>query len=288
MSISSPTPALASGPAPARFSLNQETIRQWSLPDLVTGCTAAGVGAVGLWRDPVRGFGVRETAKIVSGAGLRVSSLCRGGFFTASDPAGRAGALEDNRRAVEEAAELGADTLVLVSGGLPSGDRDLVGARGRIADVLGDLAPWASAHGVRLGIEPLHPMFAADRCVVSTLGQALDLAEQFPAEQVGVVADAYHLWWDERLPADLRRAGEGGRIASVQVADWVTPLPEGVLLGRGQLGDGSIDLRAFRELADAAGYRGPVEVEIFHPGLWARDGEEVLREVIARYRAHVE
>lgn len=130
-------------------------------------------------------------------------------------------------------------------------------------------------------------MFASDRCVVSTLGQALDLAEQFPADQVGVVADSYHLWWDERLPADLRRAGEGGRIVSVQVADWVTPLPEGVLLGRGQLGDGSVDLRGFRELADAAGYQGPVEVEIFHPGLWARDGGEVLREVIERYREHV-
>ncbi|MFD7096424.1 sugar phosphate isomerase/epimerase family protein [Streptomyces xanthophaeus] len=275
-------------PAPARFSLNQETIRQWSLPELVAGCTAAGVGAVGLWRDPVQRFGVREAAKLVADAGLRVSSLCRGGFFTAADPAGRAAALADNRRAVEEAAELGADTLVLVSGGLAPGERDLAAARARIGEVLGELAPWASAHGVRLGIEPLHPMFASDRCVVSTLGQALDLAEQFPADQVGVVADSYHLWWDERLPADLRRAGEGGRIVSVQVADWVTPLPEGVLLGRGQLGDGSVDLRGFRELADAAGYQGLVEVEIFHPGLWARDGGEVLREVIERYREHVE
>ncbi|MFD7258628.1 sugar phosphate isomerase/epimerase family protein [Streptomyces sp. NPDC059874] len=275
-------------PSPARLSINQETIRQWSLPELVAGCTAAGVGAVGLWRDPVREHGVRKTAKLVSGAGLRVSSLCRGGFFTAADPSGRAAALDDNRRAVEEAAELGADTLVLVSGGLPGGDRDLVGARGRIADILGELAPWATRHGIRLGIEPLHPMYASDRCVVSTLGQALDLAELFPAEEVGVVVDSYHLWWDERLPADLFRAGEGGRIVSVQVADWVTPLPEGVLLGRGQLGDGSIDLRSFRELTDVAGYRGPVEVEIFNPGLWARDGSEVLREVIERYREHVE
>ncbi|MDJ0379941.1 sugar phosphate isomerase/epimerase family protein [Streptomyces sp. G-G2] len=273
--------------APARLSLNQETVRQWSVPELVAGCAAAGVAAVGLWRDPVRAFGVRRTAKLVAEAGIRVSSLCRGGFFTAADPAGRAAALDDNRRAVEEAAELGADTLVLVSGGLPDGDRDLIGARRRIVGILGELAPWAAAHGVRLGIEPLHPMFASDRCVVSTLGQALDIAEEFPADQVGVVADSYHLWWDERLPTQLRRAGDGGRILSVQVADWVTPLPEGVLLGRGQLGDGSIDLRGFRELTDAAGYRGPVEVEIFQPGLWARDGAEVLREVIERYRAHV-
>lgn len=274
--------------APARFSLNQETVRQWSVPELVAGCGAAGVASVGLWRDPVRGFGVRETARLIAAAGLRVSSLCRGGFFTAADPGGRAAALEDNRRAVEEAAELGADALVLVSGGLPRGERDLVEARRRIVGFLGDLVPWAAGHGVRLGIEPLHPMFAADRCVVSTLGQALDIAEQFPAERVGVVADSYHLWWDERLAADLGRAGAGGRIVSVQVADWVTPLPEGVLLGRGQLGDGCVDLRRFRELADRAGYRGAVEVEIFHPGLWAREGREVLREVIDRYREHVE
>lgn len=274
--------------APARFSLNQETVRQWSVPELVAGCGAAGVAAVGLWRDPVRGFGVRETARLVDAAGLRVSSLCRGGFFTAADPAGRAAALEDNRRAVEEAAELGAEALVLVSGGLPEGERDLAEARRRITGFLGDLVPWAAGHGVRLGIEPLHPMFAADRCVVSTLGQALDIAEQFPADRVGVVADSYHLWWDERLAGDLGRAGAGGRIVSVQVADWVTPLPEGVLLGRGQLGDGCVDLRSFRALADGAGYRGSVEVEIFHPGLWARDGHEVLREVIARYREHVE
>ncbi|THA56673.1 sugar phosphate isomerase/epimerase [Streptomyces sp. A1136] len=274
-------------PTPARFSLNQETIRQWSLPELVRGCTEAGVGAVGLWREPVRKFGVRQTAKLIAGAGLRVSSLCRGGFFTAADPVGRTAALEDNRRAVEEAAELGADVLVLVSGGLPAGDRDLIAARDRIVDVLGELTPWAAAHGVRLGIEALHPMFAADRCVVSTLGQALDLAERFPAERVGVVVDAYHLWWDERLPAQLGRAGAGGRIVSVQVADWVTPLPEGVLMGRGQLGDGCIDLRGLRELTDEAGYHGPIEVEIFRPGLWAREGSEVLREVIERYRRHV-
>lgn len=173
--------------APARFSLNQETIRQWSLPRLVAGCTAAGVGAVGLWRDPVREFGVREAAKLVAGAGLRVSSLCRGGFFTAADPVGRSAALDDNRRAVEEAAELNADTLVLVSGGLPPGDRDLAGARGRIADILSELAPWAATHGVRLGIEPLHPMYAADRCVVSSSARPSTWPSSSPHKKWG--------WW---------------------------------------------------------------------------------------------
>ncbi|KJY41695.1 sugar phosphate isomerase [Streptomyces sp. NRRL B-1568] len=270
-----------------RFSLNQQTVRQWSLPELVAGCAAAGVRQVGLWREPVREYGLTAAARLVRGAGLGVSSLCRGGFLTADDPAGRAAALADNRAAIEEAAELGAGVLVLVCGGLPPGSRDLHGARERVADALGELGPYAARHGVRLAVEPLHPMFAADRCVVSTLRQALDLAERFPAAQVGVAVDTYHLWWDDTVAAGLARAGAGGRIAAFQLADWVTPLPEGVLLGRGQLGEGSVDLRWFRERVEEAGYAGPVEVEIFNPALWAREGGDVLAEVLCRYRKHV-
>ncbi|WKK21794.1 sugar phosphate isomerase/epimerase family protein [Streptomyces olivoreticuli] len=273
--------------APARFSLNQQTVRQWSLPELAEGCAAAGVRRVGLWRGPVREYGAEAAARLVRDAGLAVSSLCRGGFLTAADPAGRAAALADNRAAVEEAATLGTGTLVLVAGGLPPGSRDLPGARERVADALAELGPYAAGCGVRLAIEPLHPMYASDRCVVSTLRQALDLAERFPADQVGVVVDTYHLWWDDTVAGQLVRAGEGGRIAAFQLADWVTPLPEGVLLGRGQLGDGCVDLRWFHERAGAAGYRGPEEVEIFQPGLWARDGAAVLAEVLDRYERYV-
>ncbi|KRV47820.1 sugar phosphate isomerase [Wenjunlia vitaminophila] len=269
-------------PGLSRLSLNQETVRQWSLDELTAGCAAAGVPGVGLWRDPVRSYGVDRAASLVRAAGLRVTSLCRGGFFTAVDPAERARALDDNRAAIDEAATLGTDTLVLVSGGLPAGDRDLVGARERVADALAELAPYAAERAVRLAVEPLHPMYAADRCVVSTLAQALDLAERFPVEQVGVVVDTYHLWWDDTVGDQLARAGD--RIAAFQLADWVTPLPEGVLLGRGQLGDGSVDFRWFAERVAAAGYRGPVEVEIFNPALWARDGTEVLAEVVSRYQ----
>jgi sugar phosphate isomerase/epimerase len=271
----------------ARFSLNQETLKQWSLPDLAAGCSAAGVTRVGLWRAPVQEYGVERAARLMRDSGLTVTSLCRGGFFTASEPQARAAALVDNRAAVDEAAALGTGTLVLVSGGLPDGDRDIAAARQRVADAVAELAPYAAERGVRLAIEPLHPMYASDRCVVSTLDQALDIAERFPASQVGVVVDTYHLWWDDRAPAAIARAGDGGRIACFQVADWVTPLPEGVLLGRGQLGDGCVDLRGFREKVDAAGYTGEIEVEIFSPALWARDGREVLAEIVDRYRRHV-
>lgn len=276
-----------SNPDLSRFSINQMTVKQLGLPELVDTCLELGVPGVGLWREPVQSYGVEAAAKLVRDAGLTVTTLCRGGFLTALDPAERARALDDNRRAVDEAATLGTDTLVLVSGGLPAGSKDLHGARERIADALGELGPYAEERGVRLAIEPLHPMYASDRCVVSTLTQALDLAERFPAQQVGVTVDTYHIWWDDRAPEQIARAGAGGRIHTFQLADWTTPLPEGVLNGRGQIGDGAIDMREWLSYVEAAGYTGSIEVELFNDGLWARDGREVLAETAARFMEHV-
>ncbi|MFF2211516.1 sugar phosphate isomerase/epimerase family protein [Streptomyces antibioticus] len=269
-----------------RFSINQMTVKQLSLPELAEACGELGVTNVGLWREPVQSYGVEATAKLIREAGLTVTTLCRGGFLTATDPSARAAALDDNRRAVEEAATLGTDTLVLVSGGLPPGSKDLHGARERIAEALSVLAPYAEQHGVRLAIEPLHPMYASDRCVVSTLTQALDLAERFPAHQVGVAVDTYHIWWDDRAPAEIARAGATGRIHTFQLADWTTPLPEGVLNGRAQLGDGVIDLRAWQNHVQKAGYTGAIEVELFNDTLWTRDGREVLAETATRFTHH--
>ncbi|MFI7391592.1 sugar phosphate isomerase/epimerase family protein [Streptomyces tendae] len=277
-----------SDPGLTRFSINQMTVKQLSLPELTAACGELGIGNVGLWRAPVQSYGVEAAAKLVRDAGLTVTTLCRGGFLTAVDPGERARALADNRRAVDEAAVLGTDTLVLVSGGLPDGDKDLRAARERIADALAELGPYAERHGVRLAIEPLHPMYASDRCVVSTLAQALDLAERFPARQVGVTVDTYHIWWDDRAPEQIARAGAGGRIHTFQLADWTTPLPEGVLNGRGQIGDGAIDMREWKGYVEAAGYTGAIEVELFNEGLWARDGREVLAETAARFAEHAE
>ncbi|WP_329467715.1 sugar phosphate isomerase/epimerase family protein [Streptomyces sp. NBC_01431] len=260
------------------------TVKQLSLPELVEACGRLGVRGVGLWREPVAEYGVEATAKLVRAAGLDVTTLCRGGFLTAIDPAGRAAALADNCAAINEAAALGTDTLVLVSGGLPAGSKDLAGARERIADALGSLGPYAAGRGVRLAIEPLHPMFAADRCVVSTLDQALSLAERFPASQVGVVVDTYHVWWDDTAAAAVARAGAQGRLHAFQLADWVTPLPAGVLNGRGQLGEGSVDLAWWVSLVESAGYSGPIEVELFNEELWATDGPTLLGETLRRFR----
>ncbi|WP_167530086.1 sugar phosphate isomerase/epimerase family protein [Streptomyces calvus] len=270
----------------ARFSINQMTVKQLALPELVDACRELGVPGVGLWREPVQAYGVEAAAKLVRDAGLAVTTLCRGGFLTAIDAGERAAALADNRRAVDEAATLGTDTLVLVSGGLPAGSKDLRGARERIADALAELGPYAEEHGVKLAIEPLHPMFASDRCVVSTLAQALDIAERFPAHQVGVTVDTYHIWWDDTAPVQIARAGAQGRIHTFQLADWITPLPEGVLNGRGQIGDGAVDMREWKRYVEAAGYTGAIEVELFNDAVWARDGREVLAETAARFVEH--
>ncbi|MFE9424814.1 sugar phosphate isomerase/epimerase family protein [Kitasatospora sp. NPDC006697] len=275
-----------------RLALNQYTTKNWSLPEAVRGCVDAGLPAIGLWRDKVAETGLAESAKLVRDSGLAVSSLCRGGFLTAPDGAARAAALADNLRALEEAAELGTDTLVMVVGGLPETgpgqrSRDLPGARRRVAELIAELAPHAADFGVRMAIEPLHPMFCADRAVVSTLGQALDLAEQFPAEQVGVVVDSYHVWWDPELDRQIARAGAGGRIASYQTCDWILPLPADTLLGRGHVGDGCIDFRALTDQVTAAGYTGWIEVEIFNQEIWDTPGEQTLRTMIERHLTHV-
>jgi sugar phosphate isomerase/epimerase len=264
-----------------RFSFNQATANYWPMEELVAGCVEAGVSKVGLWREQIAEYGLDATAKLVRDAGLTVTSLCRGGFFSAE------GWYDENRRAIDEAATLGAPALVLVSGGLRAGSRDLDAARRHVGGAVGELVPHASAAGVRLAIEPLHPMYCSDRCVVSSLGQALDLAAPYPPETVGVVVDTYHVWWDDQVWTQIARAGAERRIACFQVADWITPLPAGVLLGRGLPGEGCVELRRFRHAVDAAGYAGPVEVEVFHADVWARPGREVLDAAIAGYRQHV-
>jgi len=266
-------------------------------------CARHGIPAIGLWRDRVAEAGLPAAAAMVRAAGLHVSSLCRGGFFTHADPDARRAALADNRAAIVEAAELGADALVLVCGGLVGGGlmgggaadggvagdgvlpggRDLGLARRMVADAIGELVPDAQRLGVRLGIEALHPMFCADRCVISSLGEAVDLALTFPADAVGVVVDTYHVWWDARLASEIARAGT--RIVSYQVCDWVLPLPQDTLLGRGHLGDGAIDFGPISASVAAAGYQGYVEVEIFNSGVWEAPPDRTAATVLERFAA---
>lgn len=266
----------------SRLSLNQATTRQWSVREAAEGCARAGIPWIGLWRDKVAETGLKVSARIVRDTGLKVSSLCRGGMFPAATERERLARLDENRRAVDEAATLGAEVLVLVCGAAP--DRDIRAARGNVLDGVETLAPYAGESGVVLGVEPLHPAFAADRSVVCTLGEAMGIVRRVASPVVGVVVDAYHVWWDPVLYEEIRRAA--GAIVGFHVDDW----PRGggdPLLSRGLMGDGVIELRRMREAVEAAGYHGPIEVEIFNEEVWATPGEEVLETVKRRYLEHV-
>lgn len=287
----------------SRLSLNTATTKHITLAEAVSLSADAGLQHIGLWRDRVAEAGLDKAARLVSDAGLSVSSLCRGGFLTAADDAGQAAALADNTQAIIEASTLGTRELIMVVGGLPAaasliggaavdpstpGIKDVAAARRRVADRISELVPVAQEHNVRLVLEPLHPMYAADRAVLSTLGQALDLAAPFPAETVGVVVDTFHVWWDPSLEASIERAGAEGRIASYQVCDWNLPIASDALLSRGYMGDGYIDFESITRLVAATGYSGPVEVEIFNQEIWDSPAASVLATVKERYEALVE
>ena len=261
-----------------RLSLNQKTTEYWSLEEAVAGCVAAGIGWIGLWREHLRPLGVERAAEAVRKAGLGISSLCRGGFFPADAGTEWRQAVGENLRVIDEALELGTDTVVLVCGGIASGDLDR--SRRQVAEGIEAVVPYAAERAIRLAIEPLHPMFCADRSVIVTLGQALDIAEQFPQETVGVVVDTFHVWWDPEVWPQIERAGS--RIFAYQVCDWLDPLPD-VLMGRGMMGDGVIDFHRFTEAVIAAGYTGPIEVEIFNREVWNTPGDEVLTTMIERF-----
>jgi sugar phosphate isomerase/epimerase len=267
----------------SRLSLNTATTKKWTLEQAIEGCVRAGIPAIAPWRDRVAEAGLERSAQRIREAGLRVSSLCRGGFLTAADPEGQAAALADNRAAVNEAVALGTSELFLVVGGLAPGEKDIQAARQRVADRLKELVPVAADAGVRLVLEPLHPMYAADRALISTLNQALDLAAPYAPQEVGVAVDTFHVWWDPQLEASIARAGREKRLASYQVCDFNLPIAADALLSRGMMGDGVIDFATITGWVRQAGYTGDIEVEIFNQDIWDADGDQVLATVKERW-----
>src|SRR5262249_45940311 len=245
-------------PGRAPLSINQMPGKAWSLEQLIEGCARAGMSAISPWRDIVQACGLERAAKLIRAHGMTVTGLCRGGMFPAADAASRRAALDDNRRAVDEAAAIGAQCLVLVVGGLPQRSRDLDGARVQVREALHALLPYARRARVPLALEPLHPVYAADRACVNTLAQANDLCDEL-GDGAGVAVDTYHVWWDPNLEREIARAGE--KILAYHVNDWLLPTTD-LLLDRGMMGDGVIDLRAIRTMVEAAGYRGHCEVEV--------------------------
>ncbi|MBN9608629.1 MAG: xylose isomerase [Actinobacteria bacterium 69-20] len=264
----------------ARLSLNQRTIDQWTLTQVVEHCGRAGVPAIGVWRDKLAEVGVDCGARLIAEAGLQVSSLCRGGFFPTTSAADRAVRADDNKRAVEEAAALRAPVLVLVCG--PPVSPDLAAARRAVADGIEALLPFARDQGVRLGIEPLHPMMIGERSVIVSLREAVELAERLDDEYLGVVVDAYHVFWDPDVEALIERAGS--RLVGFHASDWLTPAGD-VTASRAMIGDGLIALRSMREATDRAGYRGFIEVEVINDHHRHLDGDTLLQTIIQRFQS---
>jgi sugar phosphate isomerase/epimerase len=266
------------------LSINLATVRQqWDMAQAVDACLRHGITAIAPWRDQVEKITLAEAARIVHSNGLRVTGLCRGGMFPAADRAGLVAAIDDNKRAIDEAAALGSDCLVLVVGGLPKGSRDIKAAREIVADGIAAILPHARASRMPLAIEPLHPMYAADRACVNTLEQALDICDLL-GDGVGVAIDVYHVWWDPKLIPQIARAGASGRILAHHICDWLVPTRD-LLLDRGMMGDGVIDLKGIRAAVEAAGFHGPQEVEIFSSDdWWKRPGDEVLSTCIERFQ----
>lgn len=283
----------------ALLSINTATVRkahgvEQGLLDILDACARHGIRAVSPWRDQVAAAGLGTVAAALRAHGMQLSGYCRGGMFTAADAAGLAAARDDNRRAVDEALELDAPCLVLVVGGLPGAlqgtalHRDLAGARAQVQDGIAELLAYARPLGMPLAIEPLHPMYAADRACINTMRQALDVCDALDPDRsgaLGLAVDAYHVWWDPELDAQVARAGRE-RLLALHVCDWLVPTHD-LLLDRGMPGDGVVDLKRLRGLLEAQGYAGLVEVEIFSTRWWAESMDTVLGTVLERHRTVV-
>lgn len=273
-------------PDAQRLSLNTATVRkQWTLDQIIEGCARHQIRGISPWRDQVQALGLQKTAQLIRSNELAVSGYCRGGMFPGIDDAARRAADDDNCRAVDEALALNAACLVLVVGGLPGESKDIAGARSQVRDGLGRLLEYSRKAGMPLAIEPLHPMYAADRACVNTLEQANNLCDELGDDGLGIAVDLYHTWWDPKFYAEIERAGRK-RILGFHICDWLVPTRD-LLLDRGMMGDGVIDIRAARQAVEALGYEGAHEVEIFSEhNWWQRDPDTVLETCKARHQSH--
>ena len=267
-----------------RLAIHTITTKPWSIETAAAKFAAAGVKGITVWRDTLAGRDITKTGQLIRDQGLSIVSLCRGGFFPAATAADRIRALDDNRRAIAEAHALGAPLIVLVCGAVPG--QPLAESRKQIQDGIGALLPDCRAAGVKLAIEPLHPMYADSRSAVNTLGQANDMVEALQSSEVGVAVDVYHLWWDPALEREIARCGRLNALFAYHVCDWRTPTTD-LLLDRGLMGEGCIPLRQIRAWVEAAGFQGFNEVEVFSTRLWATDQDEYLEKIVQAYRDHV-
>ncbi|HRJ09048.1 MAG TPA: sugar phosphate isomerase/epimerase family protein [Prosthecobacter sp.] len=266
-----------------RLCIHTITTKPWSTEECIRNYSRAGAGGITFWRYNLEGRDPAAVGRQAREAGLEVTSLCRGGFFPASTAQDRQKALDDNRRCIEEAHALGAPLIVLVCGAVPG--QPLDESRKQITEGIAAVLPEAEAAGVRLGIEPLHPMYADDRSAVNTMRQANDICDALDSPQMlGIAADVYHIWWDPELKEQIGLTAELGRLFAFHICDWRTPTTD-LLNDRSLMGEGCIPIRQISEWVDAAGFQGAREVEIFSSRWWSQDQHEWLEKITEAYRA---
>ena len=265
----------------SRLCIHSITTKPWKIEEAAKNYCAEGVKGITVWRDTLEGRNIKQTGKMLLDHDLTIVSLCRGGFFAHKDVSKRKTAIDDNRKAIEEAAELGTSMLVLVCGADPA--QGLEESRKQIRDGIAATIPDASAAGVKLTIEPLHPMYADTRSAINTLGQANDMAEELNSPWVGVAVDVYHLWWDPFLEKEIKRCGENGNLMAFHICDWKIPTSD-MLLDRGLMGEGCIPVKQIRSWVEAAGFTGFNEVEIFSTSYWKENQSEYLQKIIKAYK----
>jgi len=264
----------------SKLCIHTITTKSWSIEEGAENYSRVGVKGISVWRQYLEGRDIAQTGKMLKDHGLEVVSLVRGGFFPSTSSAKRAAAIDDNKKAVDEAAALGAPMIVLVCGADPG--QSLETSRAQIQEGIENVLPYAIANNVKLAIEPLHPMYADTRSAVNTLGQANDMAEAISSDHVGVAADVYHLWWDPNLEQELLRCGRNGHLYAFHICDWMSPSAD-FLNDRGLMGEGCIPVQKIRGWAEAAGFNGFNEVEIFSDRWWAADQKEFLDRIVEQY-----
>jgi sugar phosphate isomerase/epimerase len=267
----------------SKLCIHTITTKPWNIEEAAKNFSSAGVKGITVWRDALSGRNIAQTGQMLRDYDLSIVSLCRGGFFPANDGSKRQAAIDDNRRAIEEAHELGAPMIVLVCGAEPS--QSLEESRKHIRDGIEALVDEASAAGVKLAIEPLHPMYADTRSAINTLAQANDMAEQINSPSVGVAVDVYHLWWDPNLEQEIRRCGEKGNLSAFHICDWKVPTID-MLNDRGLMGEGCIPVKKIRSWVEATGFEGFNEVEIFSNIYWKQDQHDFLKRIVSAYQSH--
>ena len=267
----------------SRLCVHTITTKGWELEEAVERYAESGVSGITVWRQWLEGRDPAEAGNRIRAAGLKVVSLCRGGFYPAFEEKKREEAIEDNKRAIEDAAALGAPLVVLVCGAVPG--QSLVESRKQITDGIAATLPLAESLGVKLAIEPLHPMYADDRSAINSLASANDVCDELNHRLVGIAYDVYHLWWDPDLAAQTKRTAEANRLFAYHICDWMTPTTD-ILNDRGLMGEGCIDLRGIRDLVEKNGFDGMIEVEVFSNRWWKKPTDEFLQAIKQSYLNH--